>query len=81
MKDIGNFEKRSENLEYYTSLSLLEFDTATKQDFSILDSSNLPRFKNGFVVDSFNGTSVSNVTDIDFKASIKFYYFSLSMLY
>ena len=70
MKDIGNFEKRIENLEYYTSLSLLEFDTATKQDFSILDSSNLPRFKNGFVVDSFNGTSVSNVTDIDFKASI-----------
>jgi hypothetical protein len=70
MKDIGNFEKRIENLEYYTSLSLLEFDTATKQDFSILDSANLPRFKNGFVVDSFNGTSVSNVTDIDFKASI-----------
>ena len=70
MKDIGNFEKRLENLEYYTSLSLLEFDTATKQDFSILDSANLPRFKNGFIVDAFNGTSVSNVLDFDFKASI-----------
>ena len=70
MKDIGNFEKRIENLEYYTSLSLLEFDTATKQDFSILDSSNLPRFKNGLIVDAFNGTSVSNVLDFDFKASI-----------
>jgi len=70
MKDIGNFEKRIENLEYYTSLSLLEFDTATKQDFSILDSANLPRFKNGIIVDAFNGTSVSNVLDFDFKASI-----------
>ena len=70
MKDIGNFEKRIENLEYYTSLSLLEFDTATKQDFSILDSANLPRFKNGLIVDAFNGTSVSNVLDFDFKASI-----------
>ena len=70
MKDIGTFEKRIENLEYYTSLSLLEFDTANKQDFSILDSTNLPRFKNGLIVDAFNGTSVSNVLDIDFKASV-----------
>jgi hypothetical protein len=70
MKDIGVIEKRLENLEYYTSLSLLEFDTATKQDFSILDSANLPRFKNGFIVDAFNGTSVSNVLSYDFKASI-----------
>ena len=70
MKDIGVMEKRLENLEYYTSLSLLEFDTSTKQDFTILDSANLPRFKNGFIVDAFNGTSVSEVRDIDYKASV-----------
>jgi hypothetical protein len=70
MKDIGVMEKRLENLEYYTSLSLLEFDTASKQDFTILDSANLPRFKNGFIVDAFNGTSVSEVRDVDYKASI-----------
>ena len=70
MKDIGVMEKRLENLEYYTSLSLLEFDTSTKQDFTILDSANLPRFKNGFIVDAFNGTSVSDVLNYDYKASI-----------
>ena len=70
MKDIGVLEKRIENLEYYTSLSLLEMETANKQDLSILDAQNLPRFKNGFIVDGFNGTSVSNVLDFDFKASI-----------
>ena len=70
MKDIGVLEKRIENLEYYTSLSLLEMETATKQDLSILDTQNLPRFKNGFIVDGFNGTSVSNVLDFDFRASI-----------
>jgi hypothetical protein len=70
MKDIGVMEKRIENLEYYTSLSLLELETSTKSDFSILDSANLPRFKNGFIVDGFTGSSVSNVLDTGFKASV-----------
>lgn len=70
MRDIGNIEKRVENLEYYTSLSLLEQDTFSKQDLSILDSQNLPRFKNGIVVDSFKGHSVADVTNADYLASI-----------
>jgi hypothetical protein len=70
MKDIGGLEKRIENLEYYTSLSLLEIATMGKQDLSILDSQNLPRFKNGIVVDSFVDKSVAEVTGRDFSAAI-----------
>ena len=70
MKDIGNITKRVENLEYYTALSLLEQDAINKQDLTILDSANLPRFKNGIIVDSFNGSSVADVSKDDFEASI-----------
>jgi hypothetical protein len=70
MRDIGAIEKRIENLEYYTSLSLLEQDAINKQDLTILDSTNLPRFKNGIVVDSFKGHSVADVSSIEYVASI-----------
>ena len=70
MRDIGGIEKRVENLEYYTSLSLLEQDAVNKQDLTILDSTNLPRFKNGIVVDSFKGHSVADVTSSEYLAAI-----------
>jgi hypothetical protein len=70
MRDIGVIEKRVENLEYYTTLSLIEQDTLNKQDFSILDTTNLPRFKNGIITDSFRGQSVMDFENLDFKASI-----------
>ena len=70
MRDIGGLEKRIDNLEYYTSLSLLEQDAINKQDSSTNISSNLQRFKNGIVVDSFKGHSVADVTATDYKASI-----------
>ena len=70
IRDIGGIEKRVENLEYYNSLSLLEQETLAKQDLTILDSQNLPRFKNGLVVDSFNGHSVADVSKNDYRASI-----------
>jgi hypothetical protein len=70
MRDIGTIEKRIENLEYYTSLSLLEQDAINKQDLTILDSTNLPRFKNGIVVDAFKGHSVADVTSSEYQASI-----------
>jgi hypothetical protein len=70
MRDIGTIEKRVENLEYYTSLSLLELEALNKQDLTIKDTTNLPRFKNGIVVDAFTGQSVSDVTKLDYKASI-----------
>jgi hypothetical protein len=70
MRDIGTLERRVENLEYYTSLSLLEQDTVNKQDLTILDSQNLSRFKNGILVDAFSGSSVADVTNTDYIASI-----------
>jgi hypothetical protein len=70
MRDIGKIERRVENLEYYTSLSLLEQETLSKQDLTILDSSNLARFKNGIVVDSFRGHSIADVSKNEYRASI-----------
>jgi len=50
MRDIGKLEKRIENLEYYTSLSLLEKQTA---ELVIPDAAGQNKFKNGFMVDNF----------------------------
>jgi len=53
MVDINQLEKRIKNLEYYTSLSLLETNTA---NLFVPDSNGLNRFKSGFYVDNFTGT-------------------------
>ena len=66
MRDIGKIEKRVTNLEYYTSLSLLEKDTANTQIFDATGN----RFKNGFVVDSFYGSNVGAVTNNDYSVSM-----------
>jgi hypothetical protein len=70
MRDIGTIEKRVDNLEYYTSLSLLEQSTITKQDLTITDTNGLPRIKHGILVDAFTGSSVADVTNTDYSASI-----------
>jgi hypothetical protein len=67
MRDIGNLDKRINNLEYYTALSLLEQET---QSMSIKDSSGLDRMKNGFVVDNFTGSSLSDKTSLDYFCAI-----------
>lgn len=54
MKDIHSLENRIKNLEYYTSLSLLETDTS---NLFIRDVNGLNRFKSGFFVDDFSTTS------------------------
>jgi hypothetical protein len=69
MKDIGKLENRIKNLEYYTTLSLLELDTAV---FSIKDEFGLSRFKNGFVVDSFKGHGIGDVRNLDYNISMDF---------
>ena len=53
MRDINKLEKRIENLEFYTALSLLENETLNMQ---ITDSDGLNRFKSGFFVDDFSNT-------------------------
>jgi hypothetical protein len=67
MRDIGKLEKRIDNLEYYTSLSLLEQETKA---LSVTDSQGLERFKNGFIVDSFTGHNVGNVLSPDYLCSV-----------
>jgi len=67
MKDISVLEQRINNLEYYTSLSLLEKDTGELQ---ILDGSGVDRFKNGMFVDPFTGHGQGDVTNTDYKIAI-----------
>ena len=50
MKDIRKLEERIKNLEYYTSLSLLETTTA---NLFVTDENGLNKFKSGFFVDNF----------------------------
>jgi hypothetical protein len=66
MVDIKNLENRIKNLEYYTSLSLLETNTA---NLFVPDSSGLNRFKSGFFVDNFTST-LAQENNIEIKNSI-----------
>ena len=69
MVDIRKLEQRIQNLEYYTSLSLLEIDTANLQ---ITDYNGLNRFKSGFFVDDFSSTtSQKKVTQVKNSIDIK----------
>jgi len=61
MNDINKLEQRIKNLEFYTSLSLLENDALNT---NITDSDGLNRFKSGFFVDDFS------TTDNQIKATI-----------
>ena len=67
MSDIGRLEKRLEQVEYYTSLSLLEQDTSNLQ---ITDANGLNRFKSGFFVDNFKKHASHQIGHPDFSASI-----------
>lgn len=67
MKDISNIQERVNNLEYYTSLNLLEQSATNLQ---IQDSLGLNRFKNGILVDDFSTFGVADTYNSDFKASI-----------
>ena len=67
MRDIGKLEKRIDNLEYYTSLSLLEQQT---ESLTIQDSSGMDRMKNGFIVDNFTGHGVGAADSVDYRCSV-----------
>lgn len=67
MRDIGKLETRINNLEYYTSLSLLEQETA---NLSIPDAQGLDRFKNGFIVDNFSGHNIGDVGSADYVCAV-----------
>lgn len=67
MQDIGGLDKRITNLEYYTSLNLLQQNT---QNITVLDSNGLNRFKNGFFSDPLNNFAYSSVSDPEFSIAI-----------
>ena len=69
MRDIGDIEKRVENLEFFTKLSLEEEDAL---NVSITGANNTEVFKNGVLVDSFEGHSVGDVSNQFYKASVDF---------
>lgn len=70
MRDIGKIEKRVGRLEYYSALSLLEKIAADERIPSSI--AGIDRFKNGILVDSFAGHSVSDVNNGDLRCSIDY---------
>jgi hypothetical protein len=67
MRDIGRIEKRIEKIEYYSLLNMLERETAS---LDVTDADGNDRFKNGFVVDTFTGHGIGDVTNLDYRCSI-----------
>lgn len=65
MRDIGYLERRIDNLEYYTSLTLAE---KSVNDTTVVDDKGLPRYKNGFFVDNFTNYSVARTDSSEFRA-------------
>ena len=66
MNDISKLERRIKNLEYYTSLNLLEQSTLNS---FVPDINGLNRFKSGIFVDNFTTTQPQD-TSIGIKNSI-----------
>lgn len=69
MKDIGNLDERISNLEYYTSLSILEQEANSKTFF---DSNGNTIPKSGIIVDNFNGHEIGDVSNRDYSCSMDF---------
>ena len=81
MQDIRKLEERIQNLEYYTTLSLLETETS---NLFVSDENGLNKFKSGFFVDNFTtllpqetGVSVKNSIDLTQKELRASHYCSL----
>ena len=68
MSDIGTLAKRIDNLEYYTSLSLLEQSATNFLVRSSTTGEN--RFKNGFIVDPFRDHTIGNTLDNEYNIAV-----------
>lgn len=66
-RDITDLQTRVNNLEYYSSLSLLE---SNAQSLQVPDVNGLNRFKNGILVDDFSSYSTSDTENADYAAKI-----------
>jgi hypothetical protein len=69
MRDIGSLERRIQQIEYYSTLSLLERQT---EALFIKDANGNDRFKNGIVVDQFSGHNIGDVKSDDYNVAIDF---------
>ena len=67
MQDIAGIENRINNLEYYSSLSLLEQKATSLQ---ISDAYGLNRFKNGIMVDDFSSYATADAINTDYAMTI-----------
>ena len=67
MRDIGQIEKRINQIEYYSVLSFLE---AEAQNTQVLDTSNNSRWKSGYLVDAFSNTRMSRSNSPEYKAAV-----------
>jgi hypothetical protein len=65
--DITDLQTRVNNLEYYTSLSILEQNA---QSLQVPDVNGLNRFKNGILVDDFSSYSTADTNNKDYAANI-----------
>lgn len=68
MSDIGTIAKRVDNLEYYTSLSLIEQAATNLLVRSSVTGEN--RFKNGILVDPFRDHTIGNTLNPAYKIAI-----------
>ena len=71
MKDLGKVENRVNDLEYFTTLSLLENEIDARQIPSV-DSSTDSAFKNGILVDGFRGHNIGDVSHIDYNCAVDY---------
>ena len=67
MSDIKDLEDRIKNLEYYTSLSMLETQTS---NLFIPDADGLNKFKSGFFVDNFTSLKPQETDGFRVKCSL-----------
>jgi len=67
MKDIKVIDERVQNLEYYTSLNMLE-KMSSDQTLPGRTDPTQNRFKNGFLVDNFSSITTGNPLNDEFKA-------------
>lgn len=68
MRDIGGIEKRVENLEYYTSLNVLELQA--KNEAILYEDNVFEKEKYGIVVDDFSNFAVADAKSKDLAINI-----------
>lgn len=66
MRDIGRLESRISNIEYYTTLTLLE---QKANSANIKDANGLDRFKNGLITDNFQDFQSADLGNLEWKAA------------